>query len=120
MLTIRSSADMARAMEGPLDPDLRRLLETRRDQLTGGTGAELTSFAHFVVVQRGDQLSTIETETGFRLAGDESAIEWVERHAGGWLEAPVVTDDEGFAVVVIARDCICTDPDLLLALLARA
>lgn len=120
MLTIRSSADLARALEDPLDPDLRRLLTLRRDQLIDGAEADLGELAHFIIVRRDDLLAAVETEAGFALSGDGSAVEWTQRHPGAWLEAAVVTNDDGFAVVVIARDCICTDPDLLLALLAHA
>jgi hypothetical protein len=120
MLVIRSSADLARALTNLPDPDLRRILTLRRDQLVGGGAADLATFAEFVVAEPGDRLRVIEAAIGFPLIGDEAALEWTERHPGGWIEAPIMTDDDGFAVVVLVRDCPGTDPDLLAALLARA
>lgn len=120
MLVIRSSADLARALADLPDPNLRHILTLRRDQLVGGGAADLSTFAEFVVAQPGDRLAEIEAAIGFRLIGDEGALEWTERHLGDWIEAPIVTDDDGFAVVVLAHNCPSTDPDLLAALLAQA
>ena len=120
MLSIRSSADLARAFDGLLELELRDLLALRRDQLVAGGGGDLGDYAHFVVQRFGDTLADVEAEVGFPLTGDAAPIEWVERHPGGLLEAPIITDDDGFAVVVIVRDCVSTDFDLLAALRAHA
>ena len=118
MLSIRSSADMALALSGPLDPALRALLIRRRDQLLDGEDLELGDLVQFVVVGLGDTADAIEAEAGFALTVDPP-FEWVERH-GRWLEAPIVTNDDGFAVTLLVPDCIGVDPALLFALLAHA
>lgn len=115
MISIRSSADLAQAFDGLLEPELRRLLALRRDQLAAGGGADLGELAHFIVARPPDTLAAVEAEAGLPL----DHVEWTERHPGGWIEAPIVTDDDGFAVVVIARDCVTTDADLLQALRRR-
>lgn len=120
MLDIRNSADLARAFEGPLDPALRDLLVLRRDQLLAYGDTELGNLAHFIVVQAKDSLGDVEAEAGFPLTGDDVPFEFVERHASGWLEAVIIVSDDGFGVVVLARDCITTDPALLLSLRAHA
>jgi hypothetical protein len=120
MLSIRSSADLARAFDGLLELELRNLLALRRDQLIAGGEGDLGDYAHFVVQRFGDTLADVEAEVGFPLTGDAAPIEWVERHPGGWLEAAIITDDDGFALVVIVRECVSTDFDLLAALRAHA
>lgn len=116
MISIRNDDDMARAFAGALDPDLRSLLALRRSQLPD----PLHEQARFVVVQREDSLDIVEKEAGYPLTADAPPWDWVERHPGGWIEAPIITDDDGFAVVILARDCITTDPALLFALRAQA
>lgn len=119
MISIRSSADLERAMADPMDPDLRRLLALRRDQLLDGGDADLGELVHIVVVEpRRDTLAAVEAEAGVPLAGG-GWTEWVRRD-GAWLEAVTITDDGGFAVAVFVPDLIGVDPDLLLPLLAAA
>ena len=120
MLSIRSSADLARALEGLMEPALRSLLALRRDQLLAGGGADLGDLAHIIVVRPYDSLAAVEAEAGFPLIGEEAPFEWVLRHPHGILEAAVVTDDDGFAVAIFARDCVTTDAALLVALLSAA
>ncbi len=113
MISIRSSADMARALEGPLDARLRGLLEQRRDQLMEHEGYDLGELAHFIVVQRGDTRESVEAEAGIPLSTEDGPLfEFVERH-GSWLEAVVILSDDGFGVALFAADCICTDASLL-------
>lgn len=116
MIAIRNDEDMARALAGALDLHLRSLLALRREQLPG----PLHEQAHFIVVQQGDRLAAVEQEAGYPLNADAAPWEWVERHPEGWIEAPIITDDDGFAVIILARDCITTDPALLFALRAHA
>lgn len=117
MISIRSSADMARALAGALDPPLRKLLELRRDQLLDYDGYDFGERAHFIIVQGGDTLAAIETEAGFPLPFP--SFEFVERH-GAWLEAVLIVSDDGFGIMLFVPDRIDIDPALLLPLLARA
>lgn len=125
MLSIRSSADLQRTLDtAALDPPLRTLLALRRDQLTAGTHLDLGEMAHFMVVQPGDTLPAVEAEAGLPMGtnlvdgtrlgerGFVPSFEWVARH-GCWLEAVTVLNDDGFALVLFAADCIHTDPKVL-------
>lgn len=116
MISIRSSADMARTLAGGLDPPLRQLLTLRRDQLTEYEGYDLGELVHIIVAQPGDTLTTIETEAG--LPVDFSSFEYVERRCG-WLEAVLILSDDGFGVVLFVPDRIDVDPALLIPLLNR-
>ena len=71
MLSLRSSADMARALDGPLDPQLKDLLRLRRNQLKDGQAMDLSELAHFIILGGADKLSIVETELALQLAGDE-------------------------------------------------
>lgn len=129
MISIRSSAAMAETLLFLLDPDLRRLLTERRDQLLGYDGYDLGDLAHIIVAQPGDTLTAVEAEAGVPLATNlvdggqlgepdfEPCFEYVERH-GGWLEAVLILSDDGFGVVLLVPDRIDSDPALL-ALLRR-
>jgi hypothetical protein len=114
MISIRSSADMARALAGALEPPLRRLLTLRRDQLMEHDDYDLGELAHFIVVQPGDALAGIEAEAG--LPVDFSSFEYVERRCG-WLEAVLILSDDGFGLVLFVPDRIDVDPALLVPLL---
>lgn len=123
MLIIDSTAAMAVALDQPLDPALRRLLTTRRDQLAGA--GELGDAARFLVVEPRDTLADVEAELGFPIvSGVEEGVcldapdavpcwEWAEHHDGGCLEATFLFSDDGAADVLL----VCTgqgiDPDLI-------
>lgn len=124
MISIRSSADLRHALDGALDPQIRRLLELRRDQLYE-EGRDLGDLAHLIIAHRGDTLDDIEREAGIPLAtnivdgsrlgerGFTHSFELIERHLGGWIEAVLILSDDGFAVSLFVPDLITTDPSLL-------
>lgn len=116
MISIRSSADMAKALAGALEPPLRQLLTLRRDRLTGYESYDLGELAHIIVAQPGDALATIEAEAGMPV--DFSSFEYVERRCG-WLEAVLILSDDGFGVVLFVPDHIDMDPALLIPLLSQ-
>ena len=131
MISIQSSADMARALDGSMDPDIKALLKLRRDQLQDGIDLDLAELAHFIVIQPGDTLSVIEAVAGVPLATSyvdgsrfgepdfTSNFEWVERHPCGWFEAVLILSDDGFAVALFAPDHGDTNRELLALLLAH-
>ena len=119
MISIRSNADFDRAMADPMDRDLRRLLTLRRDQLLTGADADLGELVHLIAANRRDTLAAVEAEAGFPLVGKEAPIEWVQLHPCGWVEAAAMLTDD-FALAVFVRNCVSSDPALLLPLLARA
>ena len=106
-----------------LDPDLRRLLAVRARQLEDGI--DLGDIAHFHVVEPGDSPADVEAALGF--PADVNLVdgvrfgepdftpswEWVQRHDGGWFEAPFVMSDDGFGHVLLIPDQHDTDPRLL-------
>jgi len=130
MISIRSSAGFARALNGPLAPDLRRLLLRRRDQLLDGADLDLGRLVHFIVVQPGDTIATIEADAEVTIATNFAdggrfgepdfvpSFEWVQHHEGGWIEAVLILSDDGFAVALFVPDHIDTDPELLRLLAA--
>jgi hypothetical protein len=108
---------MARTLAGALDPALRQLLTTRRNQLLEHEGYDLGELVHIIVVQLGDTLEAVETAAGLPIAN--APFEFVERH-GRWLEAVLIISDDGFGLTLFVPDRIEVDPALLLPLLAIA
>lgn len=95
-----------------LDPELRALLTTRRDQLLADAiGYELGELAHFIVAEPGDPIDEIEAAANYPLIA-EPAFEWTVDH-GGWFEAVTVLSDDGFGIVLLVPDCEGVDPTLL-------
>lgn len=120
MLIIDSSEAMARALDQPIDQDLKRLLALRRDQLlndTGG-GCDLRELALFVVVEPGDSLPAIEEAAGYPVVTD-GGFEWVERHER-WFEAVTILSDDGFGTVLLVPDEQGVDATLLAQLREEA
>jgi hypothetical protein len=127
MISIRSSADLARVFTGMLDPLLRSLLTARRDQWLDGADFDLGELVHVIIVQHGDTLAAVEAEAGVPIAtnlvdgsrlGDPdfvTSFEWVERHAG-WLEAVMILSDDGFGLALFVPDLIEIDPEITLLL----
>ena len=113
MLIIRNAADLVRALDSPIDPQLKRLLAIRRDQLFTDTGGdyELGELVQFVVAQPHDKVAVIEKDIGFPLF-TEPAFEWVQDH-GGWLEGIVILSDDGFGIALFVPDHDGIDPRML-------
>lgn len=122
MLTITDGESLARALNQPIDPQLKQLLMLRRDQLA--EFQDLTEIAHFVIVEPGDSLGALERELGFsvfqnpvdgRRFGDPEfspGWEWLADH-GHCFEMVFVYTDDGFGHVVIVPNEPGIDPELL-------
>lgn len=120
MLIIDSSSALARALDQPIDPHLKRLLTLRRDQLLADAVNELADIACFVCVLPGDSLEAVEKAAGFPIVADGSpTFEWCLDHRG-WLEAPIILSDDGYGVVLLVMDDPATDPALLAVLREHA
>ena len=129
MLSIRSSADLARALASSLDAELKRLLIQHRDNVVDGQDIDLSELAFFVVAEPGDPAETIADALGFDPAvnpadgsrfgqvGFNPGWEWLERH-DRWTELVFVLSDDGFGAVLFIphRD----DVDRSLTALCRA
>ena len=93
------------------DPDLTKLLRSRRDQLM--EFGMLEAVGVFVIAEAGDSLSTLEQALGIIIVTEGApAWEWVVRH-GSIFEAPVILTDDGFGHVLFVPDADGIDPDLL-------
>ncbi len=122
MLVIDSSAAMVRALDQPIDPDLKYHLALRGSQLADDHH-DLGEHVRFVAVAPGDTLDEIEAALGFPVAtnlvdgsrlgqpGFTPSWEWAERHRGGWTELAFVLADD-FAAVLLVPDRDGIDPTL--------
>jgi len=111
MLSLSSSAALARALSLPIDDRLKELLALRSEQL----GGEIAGLARFVVVEPGDTLEALEAELGFSILGDPELVlgpEWVADH-GHVLEAVWLLTDDGFAHVAWLPRLEGMDPELI-------
>lgn len=114
MISIQSSAELARTLAGSLDPNLKALLALRRDQLVDEPNIDLRDLAHLIIAQPGDTLDLIEREAGVPLGeGGGSNLEWVQLHDGGWLETVIVLTDDGFGIALFVPDRTDIDRSLL-------
>ena len=117
MIVIRTAEGMARALDSPLDPELKHCLQAHWDRLAEWQDYELSELAIFVVVQAGDTLEQAEAAFGQPLVQDNSFSllpELIERH-GGWFEATFILSDDGFGLVLLVEIAANTDHDLLAA-----
>lgn len=101
MLTITNSAEMARVLPTMTDTTLKRILTDRVEQLAEYDGCDLGELAHFLIVQPGDTLDTIEAALGF--SPITNLCEVVTNH-GGWFEAVFILSDDGFGWVLLVPD----------------
>ena len=127
MISIRDSQTMEFALSCPLDPQLRMLLLKRLDMLSEFSEFDLSELAHFVIVEPGDTLATVEAELSFSpfvnfvdgaKFGEPDFTpnwEWLIDH-GPWLELVFATSDSGFGIVLLVPNRPDVDP-MLLALL---
>lgn len=110
MLTITNSAEMAHLLPTITDTTLKHILSERVEQLSEYDGYDLSEMAHFLIVQPGDTLNTIEAALGF--SPITNPAEMITDHRG-WFEAVFILSDDGFGWVVLVPD----DPTLPLGLL---
>ena len=65
MNTIYNSADMHRALTGPVDPALKAILLDRLELLAEFSEWDLADLAHFIIVEPEDNIDAIERELTF-------------------------------------------------------
>ena len=121
MISIRSLSELQRAW--PLDATALKVMLPHLEQLTEYDLLDFSDIVHFIVVEAGDDLATIEGVAGVPLAtsyidgtryGDpdfSDNFEFVERH-GDWFEAVIILNDDGFGVVLLVPDRPDIDPTL--------
>lgn len=111
MIALRSAASMREAVEGPLRPDLKAILNRRMQQLGGG---DLGETVNFIIVEPGDQPEQLDRELGFPFltnlvdgtrfgeADFTPSHEWVQDH-GSWIEIVFILTD-AFGIVALIQD----------------
>ena len=117
MIVIRTAEAFARALDSPLDPELKHCLQAHWDRLAEWQDYELSELAIFVVVQAGDTLEQAEAIIGQPLVQEGCFTippELVARR-GGWFEATFILSDDGFGLVLLVEIADSTAPDLLAA-----
>jgi hypothetical protein len=119
MLSITDGGSLARALNLPIDRQLKALLKLRREQLAEFD--DLSEIARFIIVQPGDSLDALERELGFsvfrnpvdgRLFGDPEFTpgwEWIADH-GYCFELVFIYDDSGFGHVVLVQNSPTQNP----------
>lgn len=115
MLIIRDSADMQRALSGPIDPDLKTILLNRLGLLAEFSAWDLSELAHFVIVQPGDPIADIEQALGFspfvnfvdgaRYPDPSFEPSWEHLVARGlWFDFVFALSDSGFGINLLVPD----------------
>ena len=124
MITIRDSQTMEFALSCPLDPKLRMLLERRLEMLSEFSDFDLSELAHFVIVEPGDSIATIESELAFSPLINfvdgakypdpsfDPSWEWLIAH-GPWFELMFALSDGGFGIVLLVPNLPDVEPSLL-------
>lgn len=100
MIIITTDAELETAS---LAPHTQALLRKRRAMLDEYQ-LPLEEMATFVVVQPGDTLTEVSRGTGFleNWEAETPPWEWAHDH-GHCFEAPIITSDDGFAVVLFVE-----------------
>lgn len=110
MHIIHTWGELAVYLDSPLAPDLKVLLQTRRDQLMAY--GDLSELGDFVIIQPGDTMTAIENALGWPILIDGvPSWEWLQRHGSHW-EMPFVLSDSGAGHVLIVPDSEGIDPTL--------
>ena len=124
MLSLYDSVSMDFALSCPLDPFLKKLLVRRLDMLSEFSDFDLSELAHFVIVEPGDTLATIEAELGFspfinfvdgaKFCDPDFAPswEWLIAH-GPWFETVFTRSDAGVGITLLVPNRADVEPKLI-------
>ncbi len=124
MLSLYDTVSMDFALSCPLDPFLKQLLLKRLDMLSEYSDFDLSELAHFVIVEPGDTMTTIEVELGFSPLvnfvdgakyGDADftpSWEWMIAH-GPWFESVFARSDSGVGICLMVPNRPDVEPKLL-------
>ncbi len=119
MLSLYDMGLMLDALHSALDPELRRLLTDRIDDIKA---CDLGDLTHILVIQPGDSEADIVGEIGFsplidRIDGTRHAPDvspdwdWAEAHSG-WWELVYTVGNSGFAFLLFVADADGVLPEL--------
>lgn len=124
MITIYDSADMARVLSGPIDPNLKAILLGRLELLYPEfSDWDLADLAHFIIVED-DSIAAIESELGIspfvnlvddvRFPDPGFQPSWEHCIArNGWFELTFALCDSGLGLCLLVPDCEGVDATLL-------
>ena len=124
MITIYDSADMARVLSGPIDPDLKAILLERLALLAEFSEWDLADLAHFIIVEPGDSIEAIERELGinplvnivdnahYPQPSFEPSFEFCIARIG-YFDLTFALCDSGLAIVLLVPDQDGIEPTLL-------
>ena len=124
MITIYDSADMARVLSGPIDPDLKAILLGRLALLYPEfSDFDLSELAHFIIVED-DSIDAIESELGispfvnlvddirFPDPGFEPSWEFCIARKG-YFDLTFALSDVGPGLCLLVPACAGVNPALL-------
>jgi hypothetical protein len=117
MHIIRTAEALARALDSPLDPDLKQLLHAIRERLAEYDEFAFEELAEIIVVEGGDTLDGVCSISGAPIATAGAADftyqpELVVKHSR-WLEITSILDDVGFGLILLVELATSTDTSLL-------
>lgn len=119
MIVIRTAEDMARALDSPLDPELKVLLQSHWGRLSEYDGYALDDLALFIIIQPNDTLTAIDEVAPRPIIGGGAAFailpEIICEHAR-WIELVFILSDDGFGLVLLVPKDVVVDPILAAAL----
>ena len=132
MITIYDSADMARLLKEPIDPNLKTILQDRLELLAEYLSDwDLADLAHFIIVESGDSIEVIEKELsispfenlvdGARYPDPAFEPSWefcIDRQ--GYYDVTFALCDSGLGLVLVVPDREGVVPELLAMLKAYA
>ena len=97
MHVYRDSPSIRQAAETSTDPELRRLISVRIEELSEYEDCDLGELINIIVIEPGDTLTDLDQALGFTLA--DRPIDIVESHLG-WYELTLVISNDGFGFVL--------------------
>jgi hypothetical protein len=120
MHIIRTAWDLARALDSPLDPELRTILQSHADRLAAYADFAFEELATILVLEVGECLTeAYPVSVGAGGRDFSHSPEYVRFHVG-WIEAVFVFSDDGFGLILLVEQGQNADPDLIAACEAEA
>lgn len=112
MITIRNAAEMAEIQSAPPDTTLSEILLDHVTRLSEYEDNSLEELAHFIIVQPGDDVESVDRLLGFDILS--ASPELATSHTGwGWELIFVPSDDGLGGRVILIKDEPGLDPTLV-------
>ena len=112
MIHTKSAADLAAILMAPPDATVSEILLDHVARLSEYEGYTLEELAHFIIVQPGDDVESVDRSLGFDILS--ASPELATSHIGwGWELVFVLSDDGLGGRVVLIKDEPGLDPRLV-------